>query len=140
MRVGLIGNGRHTEGGGGVCLHRDGEGQRGLVGGHGVHIPVCHRVGVHEGVARPIRGDGGEAGEFAGGRVKGQAGDGRGQGVGEGAVAAGGLRQGQRGNLNARDVGLVENGCAEDRGGVGVVDGNGGEGYRELKNRSRAPL
>ena len=110
--VGDAGNGK---GRGGVRLDGDAEHQRVLVAATGGAVRVAGRVGVH----RRHGHGGGRAGQDAGGRVKGQAGDGRGQGVGDVAVAAGGRRQGQRLNREARGVGLGGSGrAAEARGGV----------------------
>ena len=55
-----------------------------------------------------------------GGRVKGQAGDGRGQGVGEGAVTAGGCRQGQ---LTGVPVVKTGSGLINETEKAGVVSG-----------------
>ncbi len=131
--VGLVVYGRiRGEGRAGVRhrTHRDEEGQRGSIVGRHVVVPVCRRVGVH----RP--GDGGGcAGEFAGARVKRQTGGqgGRGQGVGDGTIAAGGYRQGQCLNRCAHGVGLVGDGRTggEGRGGVRCRIHRDGEGQRD---------
>ncbi len=129
LRVGLIVYGRAAEGRGAIrCLRcGDGEGQRGGIVGRHVVVRVCRRVGVH----RRRGGGGGCAGEVAGARVKRQpGGNGRGQGVGEGAIATGGFRQGQRLNHLVDDVALV--GDARIRG-----EGRGGARCHRRIHRDR---
>ena len=118
LRVGHVVDGRVAEGRDGRghrhLVHRDADGQRGLVGAGGAAVRVARRVGVAGGGGH----GGGRAGEDAGGRVKGQAGDGRGQRVGDGAVAAGGRRQGQVNRRAYREDLRGDGRGAEGRGGV----------------------
>ncbi len=82
-----------SEGRGGVFLHRDGEGQRGgVVGGH-IFIRIPYRIGKVTPAEDARRADEGWRAEVG---VEDQAGEQAartGQGVGESAVAAGGLRK-----------------------------------------------